>query len=556
MRIAYFDCFSGISGDMCLAALIDSGASLERVQRAVESFRLGVSLSVRATRKHAFRGLSLQIQHPKEHVHRNLADIHTLIGRGDLTPGARELAMRVFERIARAEAKVHGTTIDRIHFHEVGAIDSIVDIVGISVAWDELQIEHAVSSPVPTGTGHTRIAHGLVSIPAPATAELLANIPIASCSLPMEMTTPTGAAVLRELVSDYGPLPPMQVGRIGYGAGTKDLEDRPNLLRVLIGESVPSRSSKKPHVRHQDHRVVEDANAVVVLETNLDDISGEQIGFAIEKLWAAGALDVFSIPIYMKKGRPGTLLSVIAKPEDKGAMETVLLTHTGTLGIRFRKQSRTILPRAHVDVDTPWGVIRGKVAELPNGQIEFSPEYDACRDIALEEGLRLVDVMEEVRECYYAEEAANDRLGDLGTKEASEFEENHDGLSRGMNLEELSDTIAADAIDEPATGGVVTQTLVDHLEVNELGHDRESLPDDSQPPSGVSYLPSVDSQPPSVESQPPSGELDGRRHCDDPQVVRAADSDGDVDGDAESWQEEATDKNFYRWDSSPWQEEN
>ncbi|MFN9986007.1 MAG: nickel pincer cofactor biosynthesis protein LarC [Pirellula sp.] len=522
MRIAYFDCFSGISGDMCLAALIDSGASLERVQRAVESFQLGVSLSVTAIRKHAFRGLSLQIQHPDEHVHRNLSDIHSLIGRGDLTPGARELAMRVFERIARAEAKVHGTTIDRVHFHEVGAIDSIVDIVGISVAWDELQIQHAVASPVPTGTGHTRIAHGLVSIPAPATAELLANIPIAACSLPMEMTTPTGAAVLRELVSDYGPLPPMQVGRIGYGAGTRDLEDRPNLLRILIGESVPSRSSKKQHAPHQDHRLADDANAVVVLETNLDDISGEQIGFAIEKLWAAGALDVFSIPIYMKKGRPGTLLSVIAKPEDKGAMEKVLLTHTGTLGIRFRKQSRTILPRAHVDVDTPWGVIRGKVAELPNGQIEFSPEYDACRDIAIEEGLRLVDVMEEVRECYYAEESAHDRLGGLGAEDSPRLDENQEDLSDETIVDDFSNGLASIDDDVPVTDGHEARECDDTIDIKAFGHDSQSV----------------------------HSNRDERSDRND------QDSGGTVDSDMDPQNEAAGDKNFYRWDSSPWQEGN
>jgi len=522
MRIAYFDCFSGISGDMCLAALIDSGASLERVQRAVESFQLGVSLSVTAIRKHAFRGLSLQIQHPDEHVHRNLSDIHSLIGRGDLTPGARELAMRVFERIARAEAKVHGTTIDRVHFHEVGAIDSIVDIVGISVAWDELQIQHAVASPVPTGTGHTRIAHGLVSIPAPATAELLANIPIAACSLPMEMTTPTGAAVLRELVSDYGPLPPMQVGRIGYGAGTRDLEDRPNLLRILIGESVPSRSSRKQHAPHQDHRLADDANAVVVLETNLDDISGEQIGFAIEKLWAAGALDVFSIPIYMKKGRPGTLLSVIAKPEDKGAMEKVLLTHTGTLGIRFRKQSRTILPRAHVDVDTPWGVIRGKVAELPNGQIEFSPEYDACRDIAIEEGLRLVDVMEEVRECYYAEESAHDRLGGLGAEDSPRLDENQEDLSDETIVDDFSNGLASIDDDVPVTDGHEARECDDTIDIKAFGHDSQSV----------------------------HSNRDERSDRND------QDSGGTVDSDMDPQNEAAGDKNFYRWDSSPWQEGN
>jgi pyridinium-3,5-bisthiocarboxylic acid mononucleotide nickel chelatase len=377
---------------MCLAALIDAGASLPALQAAIASLQLGAELTVAPTKKHAFRGLALQISHPPEHAHRNLQDIHQLILRGKLSAGAREMSLRLFERIARVEANVHGTTIDRVHFHEVGAIDSIVDLVGTAIAWDELGIERAVASPVPTGTGQVRIAHGMVSIPAPATAELLKNIPIAACSIPMEMTTPTGAAILSELVKDYGPLPPMQVGRIGYGAGTRDLEDRPNLLRILIGEAMRPRPSRRTD------------DSVVILETNLDDTTGEQIGFAIEQLWREGALDVFSTPIYMKKGRPATLLTVIAKPEDRVAMERLMFQHTGTLGVRWRRQSRTTLARAHVDVQSPWGLVAGKVSQLPDGTVEFSPEYEACRAIALEEGYRLVEVMDEVRACYHTVE--------------------------------------------------------------------------------------------------------------------------------------------------------
>lgn len=394
MRIAYLDCFSGIAGDMCLGALIDAGADLERIQLGIAHLDLDASVHVVPTTKQGFRGLAIRVEHPEQHSHRTLRDIHAILQRSSLAEPAQDLALRIFERLAKAEAKVHGTTLDRVTFHEVGAIDSIVDIVGTAIAWTSLNIDQAYASAVPTGTGWVDIAHGRVSIPAPATAELLRDVPIAPCSVPKEMTTPTGAAILRELVRGYGPLPSMQVARIGYGAGSRDLEDRPNLLRILVGESVAISAPRQRPARAADPA------SVVVLETNLDDITGEQIGFAVERLWNAGALDVFLIPIQMKKNRPGTLLSVIAKPEDRVTIESILFQHTGTLGVRWRQQSRTVLARATIDVDTPWGLVPGKVYELPDGQVLFSPEYDVCREIATEEGLRLTEVTDEVRACY------------------------------------------------------------------------------------------------------------------------------------------------------------
>jgi uncharacterized protein (TIGR00299 family) protein len=370
--------------------------------------------------KQGFRGLAVRVEHPEQHSHRTLSDIHAVIQNSSVEESAQRLSLRIFERLAKAEAKVHGTTIDRVTFHEVGAIDSIVDIVGTAIAWTSLNIEQAFASPVPTGTGWVEIAHGRVAIPAPATAELLRDVPIAPCSIPKEMTTPTGAAILRELVYQFGSLPSMQVARIGYGAGSRDLEDRPNLLRLLIGESVARNVSRKRTARKKD------GSTVVVLETNLDDITGEQIGFAVERLWSAGALDVFLIPIQMKKNRPGTLLSVIAKLEDRQTMESVMFQHTGTLGVRWRYQSRTILTRAAIDVETPWGLVPGKVYQLPDGQVLFSPEYDACRDIASEEGLRLTDVTEEVRACYETqseESAETEPLDDLSDDEQSDYEQ-------------------------------------------------------------------------------------------------------------------------------------
>lgn len=397
MRIAYLDCFSGIAGDMCLGALIDAGADQDRIREGVASLGLGASLGIVSSIKQGFRGLAVRVEHPEQHAHRTLGDIHAVIRNSDIEESAQRLALRIFERLAKAEAKVHGTTIDRVTFHEVGAIDSIVDVVGTAIAWTSLGIEQAFASPVPTGTGWIEIAHGKVAIPAPATTELLRDVPIAPCSIPKEMTTPTGAAILRELVREFGPLPSMQVARIGYGAGSRDLEDRPNLLRVLVGESIARGVARKQSVRK------EDGSSVVLLETNLDDVTGEQIGFAVERLWSAGALDVFLIPIQMKKNRPGTLLSVIAKPEDRESMESILFQHTGTLGVRWRPQPRTVLARAAIDIDTPWGLVPGKVHQLPDGQVLFSPEFDACREIAIEEGLRLAEVADEVRACYEAQ---------------------------------------------------------------------------------------------------------------------------------------------------------
>jgi uncharacterized protein (TIGR00299 family) protein len=394
MQIAYFDCISGISGDMTLSALIDAGADLAGVENGIASLGLGrVKISFANTVRKGFRGKLLSIDHPQEHAHRYLRDILTILRRGDLTPQARDLAMRFFERLARAEAKVHGTSIDRVQFHEVGAIDSIVDMVGVAIAWDSLQLSSAYASAVPTGTGQIRIAHGVVNVPAPATAELLLGVPIASTQIATELTTPTGAAILTELVQEFGPMPAMQVSRIGYGAGNKDFPDRPNLLRVLIGDAIKNKPTNS------------DADSVLVLECNLDDVPGEQIGFAIQRLWKAGALDVFATSIQMKKNRPGTLLTVISKPEDRRLMESILFQQTGTLGIRYRRQARTVLPRATVDVSSPWGVVSGKVSMLPTGEVDFSPEFDDCSRIAAEHGLRLVDVVTEIRECYYATES-------------------------------------------------------------------------------------------------------------------------------------------------------
>jgi uncharacterized protein (TIGR00299 family) protein len=382
---------------MALAALLDAGASLDGVRAGIDSLGLQAKLSTEIVSRRGFRGLRLAIDHPPEHAHRGLLDISNMIRRGRLTHRARGIALRLFERLARAEARVHGVTIDQVHFHEVGAVDSIVDMVGVAIAWDMLEIEQAYASPVPVGGGVVKTSHGMIAVPAPATIELLADVPIASCGIPFEMTTPTGAAILAELVNAYGPLPSMQVSRIGYGAGMRDIPDRPNLLRVMLGHAAQVKKADK-----DSHPFGGSTDSVLVLETNLDDISGEQIGFAIEMLWGLGALDVFTTAIQMKKNRPGVLLTVICRSDSRDEIERALFKHTGTLGIRSRRQVRKVLPRAMIEVDTQWGLVPGKLSRLPSGVVDFSPEHDECRAIAREHDLRLADVVREVIACYHA----------------------------------------------------------------------------------------------------------------------------------------------------------
>jgi uncharacterized protein (TIGR00299 family) protein len=321
-----------------------------------------------------------------------------MIDRGALTPRARELAARIFQRLAQAEAKVHGSTIEKVHFHEVGAVDSIADMVGSAIAFDMLGIERIVASPVPTGHGFVQIAHGRCSIPAPATAELLRGVPLASCDVEGELTTPTGAAILAALVDQFGPLPAMTIDRVGYGAGQKDF-DHPNLLRVLIGEAAAPTSSELPLNVRRPH-----VESIVVLETNLDDANGTSIGHCAERLRAAGALDVTILPIQMKKGRPGVLVSVQAMPADADKLESILFRETPTLGVRRMPVIRTVLARERHEVETTWGRVEGKIAYLPVGSPRFTPEYEACRQIAADRGVGLMEVMHGAIEAFRLEQ--------------------------------------------------------------------------------------------------------------------------------------------------------
>jgi len=385
MRIAYLDCASGVSGDMMLGALIDAGVDLTAVQAGIDSLGLpSCRLAIEEVKKKGFRALQLSVEHEPEHAHRHLHHIVAMIDRSTLTPSQRELALRIFHRLAQAEAKVHGSTIEKVHFHEVGAVDSIADIVGSAIAWDLLGVDRIVCSAVPTGTGFVQIAHGRCSIPAPATGELLQGVPIAISEVEGELTTPTGAAIVATLVDAFGPLPAMTISTTGYGAGQNDFE-HPNLLRLFVGESLANATP---------------GDQIVLLETNLDDTPGEAIGYCVEKLWQAGALDVTTSALQMKKGRPGVLLSVQCRPADADSLAEILFRETTTLGLRRLAMQRQILPRRQVMVSTAWGEIAGIVAVLPGGSERFSPEYDSCCKIADKEKVSLGSVYAAVRQAF------------------------------------------------------------------------------------------------------------------------------------------------------------
>jgi pyridinium-3,5-bisthiocarboxylic acid mononucleotide nickel chelatase len=409
VRIAYLDCSTGISGDMTLAALIDAGVDAAIIRAAVDSLGIeGVKLTTQTVVKGGFRATWVRVEHPEQHAHRHLKDIHAIIDRADgITPSQKDLARRIFDAVAEAEARVHGTTIDRIHFHEVGAIDSIVDIVGAAVGFDVLAADQVICSRVPTGRGQVKIDHGICTVPTPGTAELLKGIPLVDVPIDAELTTPTGAAILKTIVDRFGPLPEMAIQSIGYGAGTKDFPLRANMLRLFVG-TAEARA---------------DSDYVTLLETNLDDVTAEIIGYAKRRLLESGALDVFSTPIQMKKDRPGTLVSVLAQMADVAKLESILFDETGTFGIRRTVVERSKRSRREHTVQTAWGAVRGKLGWRQGEECIFTPEFEDCARLASEQGIPL-------REIYRAAEGAFQPSSVTATTEAAPAHR-HDHGSHG-----------------------------------------------------------------------------------------------------------------------------
>ena len=381
-KIAYFDPFSGASGDMILGALADAGLSLARLRRELRTLPLeGYTLNARKIERGGIGAtkLSVKVKGHDPH-HRHLPDILRIIHDAGLPSSDRERAGAVFQRLAEAEAHVHRCTVEEIHFHEVGAVDAMVDIVGAVVGLRLLGVERVESGPLRTGTGFVECAHGRLPLPAPATAELLRGVPSVGTEVEGELTTPTGAALLTTLADAFGPRPPMSVEAVGYGAGDARRESPPNLLRVFVGEAVAEAGSS------------DEADQVVVLEANLDDLSPEIAGHVMERLFDAGALDAFLTPVQMKKCRPAFLLTVLVDPVASAATEELLLTETTTFGVRRTLASRRKLRREWAEVETPHGTVRIKLGYLGDRLVQAAPEYEDCRAIANRRGLPLKSV--------------------------------------------------------------------------------------------------------------------------------------------------------------------
>ncbi|HKF20073.1 MAG TPA: nickel pincer cofactor biosynthesis protein LarC [Candidatus Angelobacter sp.] len=441
MRIAYLECFSGISGDMFLGALVDSGVSPELLKRTVEA--LGVEAHLEISRvdrsgisatkvdvivagekelpreefwekqakhghnhaqDHQHHHHSHEHKHPHEHgheqkhehshehghPHRGLNEIREIIGKAAISESAKARAVRIFEALGAAEAKVHNTAVENIHFHEVGAVDAIVDIVCAAVGAETLGVDQWVCSPLNVGGGTVECAHGTFPIPAPATLELLKNAPVYSGEIQKELVTPTGAAIVSVVASRFAPFPRMKIDKAGYGAGARDFKGHPNVLRLTVGES--QSAAKVP------------GEEIAILEANVDDMSPQIFGYVMERAFAAGALDVFGTAVQMKKNRPGMLLTVLCRPEDAAPLRQLIFAETTTLGVRERREQRASLARRHQSVQTRWGEVRMKLANLNGGVSNYAPEYEDCRLIAEQHHVPLKAVMQEAIRVYLEKE--------------------------------------------------------------------------------------------------------------------------------------------------------
>jgi hypothetical protein len=436
MRIAYLDCFSGVSGDMFLGALVDAGVSPRLLENTVMALGVGAKIEISKVMRsgisatkvdvwvdgekdmpredywakketerahsdsHAHEhgphshshsdqhGDSVAHNHEHPHAHRGLSEIRTIITNASISESAKMTAIRIFEALGAAEAKIHNVAIESIHFHEVGAVDAIVDIVCAAVGSEALGVDEFVCSPLNVGGGTVQCAHGTFPVPAPATVELLKDVPVYSSGIQAELVTPTGAAIVRTLARRFGPFPEMKVEKSAYGAGSRDLAGRPNVLRLAVGQAMGTAAA------------VPKSETICVLEANLDDLNPQVFGYVMDQLLGQGALDVFGVPVQMKKNRPGTLLTVLCKPEDAEKLIRTLFSETTTLGVRQREEFRQVLARRWENVRTQWGEVRIKIASMNGTVTNYAPEYEDCRRIAAEQHVPLKTVMQEATRAY------------------------------------------------------------------------------------------------------------------------------------------------------------
>jgi len=453
MRIAYLDCFSGMSGDMFLGALVDAGVPARLLEETVAALDIGARLEVSRVNRSGISATKVDVYvhgekelprevyweqqahgHSHEHQHRHghghghnqehvelrehnygrtessqragpalsavegapaphehgrgLKEIREIIGKAGISEGAKSTVIAIFEALGAAEAKVHNIDIEKVHFHEVGAVDAMVDIVCASVGAEALGVDEIVCSPLNVGGGTVKCAHGTFPVPAPATVELLKNAPVYSSGIQAELVTPTGAAIVKTLASRFEPFPEMKIEKTGYGAGTRDFPRHANVVRLTIGEAQPELAAKTPQ------------ETVTVLQANLDDLNPQVFGYVMDRLLEEGALDAFGAPVQMKKNRPGMLLTVLCRPEDASKLTELIFTETTTLGVRRREENRQALARKWTTVATRWGDVRLKVASLNGTVTNYAPEYEDCRRIAMEHHVPLKSVMQEAVQAY------------------------------------------------------------------------------------------------------------------------------------------------------------
>jgi uncharacterized protein (TIGR00299 family) protein len=430
MRIAYLDCFSGISGDMFLGALLDAGLSSTVLQETVSALDVGARLEISRVVRSGISGTKVDVwigdekdlpreqvshhhghSHEHEHshqqssaggsppvarpsrlhTHRGLNEIRAIIRNAKIAPAAQERALAIFQALGEAEAKIHNADIEKIHFHEVGAVDAIVDFVCAAVGSLAIGVDEWVCSPLNVAGGTVECAHGVFPVPSPATVELLRGAPVYSSGVNAELVTPTGAAIVKTLCKRFAPFPAMKITALGYGAGTRDLGGQPNVVRLTIGDSVETQLAASPEVPE---------DTIAVLEANLDDLNPQVFGYVMDRLLAEGALEVFGTPVQMKKNRPGIVLSVLARPEDAPRLSKLIFDETTTLGIRMRQERRQTLLRRTVTVHTIWGEVRMKVANLNGSIANYAPEYEDCRRIADQHKVPLKQVMQEATRSY------------------------------------------------------------------------------------------------------------------------------------------------------------
>jgi uncharacterized protein (TIGR00299 family) protein len=383
MKTLYFDCFAGASGDMILGALVAAGVDKAKLLEQLSLLKVdGFAVDFVAVEKSGLSALHARVQTAHEHKHRHLSHIRTIIQESQLSDSVKQRAIAIFTKLAEAEARVHNEPVEHVHFHEVGALDAIVDVVGAAICFDLLQIDHFVCSPIHVGSGTVEMSHGRFPVPPPAVTELLKGVPFYSTDLKGELLTPTGAAIITTVCNEYGPIPQMRIEHTGYGAGTREYEKFPNVLRVMIGEV--------------DSGSVTDEK-LWMIETNLDDVSSQILGYVMERAFELGARDCYFTAVQMKKNRPGVLLSILTEEDRKNELMELVFTETTTLGVRTYEVTRRALDREMVKVRTPYGPIDVKVAKLNGRVVNEMPEFEQCRDAAQKAGVALKEVEDATR---------------------------------------------------------------------------------------------------------------------------------------------------------------